>query len=96
MAPRPDVITGRLRTDDPSGTIRRTTRHFAHKVDVERDGEVERVRIPPGTFELEPAGGEVGVRLFPVDDASEQRLREVVASHLERFDRGGGGVEWND
>ena len=93
MAP-PTVITGRLRTDDPAGTILRTTRHFAHKVEVERDGEVDRVRIPAGTFELESAGGEVRVRLFPAGDGAVERLRELVATHLERFDRSGGVVEW--
>jgi hypothetical protein len=43
-----------------------------------------------------PADDEVRIRLFPVDEASAPRLREVVASHLERFDRSGGEVEWSD
>jgi hypothetical protein len=90
------VICGRIRTDDPRGTITRTARHFAHKVQVDRNGEIERIRIAPGTFELEPAPGEVRLRLFPSDEASAPRLREVVASHLERFDRGEGVVEWSD
>ena len=87
------VISGRIATDDPAGTTGRTARHFAHKVDVEAHGEVRRVRIPAGTFELEPARGEVLIRLFPVDEAS--LLREVVASHVERFERSGGAVEWS-
>ena len=49
------VISGRIATDGPAGTAR----HFAHKVEVETDGDVRRVRIPAGTFELEPAQGEV-------------------------------------
>ena len=90
------MIRGRIRTDDPTGTTVRTARHFAHKVEVERDGEVERITIPSGHFELEPAAGEVRIRLYPVDEASAPRLREVVASHLERFDRTGGAIEWSD
>ena len=89
------VISGRIATDDPAGTTARAARHFAHKVDVEAHGEVRRVRIPAGTFELEPARGEVLIRLFPVDEASLPRLREVVAAHVERFERGGGAVEWS-
>ena len=89
------VISGRIATDDAAGTTARTARHFAHKVDVEADGDVRRVRIPAGTFELEPAEGEVLIRLFPVDEASLPRLREVVASHVERYDRSGGAVEWS-
>ena len=89
------AVIGRIATDDPAGTTARTARHFAHKVEVETDGEVRRVRIPAGTFELEPAQGEVLIRLFPVDEASLPRLREVVTSHVERFERSGGAVEWS-
>ena len=88
------VISGRIATDDPAGTTARTARHFAHKVEVETDGDVRRVRIPAGAFELEPAQGEVLIRLFPVDEGSLPRLREVVAAHVERFERGGAAVEW--
>jgi uncharacterized protein len=89
------VIGGRIATEDPAGTAARTARHFAHKVEVEADGDVHRVHIPAGTFELEPAQGEVLIRLFPGDGASLPRLREVVASHVERFERSGGAVEWS-
>ena len=47
------VISGRIATDDAAGTAARTARHFAHKVEVEMDGDVRRVHIPAGTFELE-------------------------------------------
>jgi hypothetical protein len=39
------VISGRIATDDPAGTAARTSRHFAHKVDVDADGDVRRVPI---------------------------------------------------
>jgi hypothetical protein len=90
------AVEGRLETADPAGTAGRTARHFAHKVDVETDGAVSRVRIAAGTFELEPAGGAVLIRLFPVDEASLPRLRDVVTSHVERFDRSGGAIAWSD
>ena len=89
------VIGGRIASDDPAGTAARTARHFAHKVDVEVDGDVRRVRISAGTFELEPVQGEMLIRLFPVDEASLPRLRDVVSSHVERFERSGGAVEWS-
>ena len=89
------VIQGRIETDDPAGTTARTARHFAHKVEVETHGDVRRVRIAAGAFELEPAQREVLIRLFPVDEASLPRLREVVASHVERFERSGGLVQWS-
>jgi hypothetical protein len=89
------VIRGRIATDDPAGTTARTARHFAHKVDVETDGDVRRVHIAAGAFELEPARGEVLIRLFPVDEGSLPRLRKVVSSHVERFERSGAAVEWS-
>ena len=89
------VISGRIATDDPAGTTARTARHFAHKVEVETDGDVRRVRVPAGAFELEPVQGEMLIRLFPVDEGSLPRLREVVAAHVERFARSGGAVEWS-
>jgi hypothetical protein len=87
--------TGRIATDDPRGTAARTVRHFGHKVEVETDGDVRRVRIGAGTFELEPAGDALLIRLIPTDEASLARLREVVTSHVERFDRSGGAVDWS-
>ena len=89
------MISGRIPSDDPGGTTARTARHFAHKVEVETNGDVRRVRIAAGAFELEPAQGEVLIRLFPVAEASLPRLREVVTTHVERFERGGAAVEWS-
>ena len=95
MAEMTNVRTGRIATDDPAGTAARTARHFAHKVEVASAGSVHRVRIGAGMFELEPAEDALLIRLFPDDDASLPRLREVVTSHVERFDRSGGAVEWS-
>jgi hypothetical protein len=53
------------------------------------------VHVVAGTFELEPAQGAVLIRLFPADEASLPRLREVVTTHVERFERGRGPVEWS-
>jgi hypothetical protein len=86
---------GRIATADPAGTAARTARHFAHKVEVETHGAVHRVRIGAGVFELEPAADALLIRLFPAGEETLQRLREVAGSHVERFDRSGGTVEWS-
>jgi hypothetical protein len=62
-------------------------KHFGHKVVVELDGAVSRVRLPAGTFELEPGAGRLAVRASGEDEAGLERVKEVVASHLVRFAR---------
>ena len=72
---------------DPGRLARAMARHFAHKVDVEEDGTVIRVRIPAGDFELEPQGDALAVRASAGDAEGLARVEEVAASHLVRFGR---------
>jgi hypothetical protein len=81
-------VEGTLATDEPAALALRMGKHFGHKVPVETAGRVTRVRIPAGTFELEPADGALRIRLEPGDPAALERLREVVAARLARFARG--------
>lgn len=89
------MLTARIETPEAEGLALRTAKHFAHKVEVETRGDVRRVRIPAGEFELEPREGALEVRLFPVDEPGRARLEEVVGSHLQRFSRSGPlTIEW--
>lgn len=63
----------------------RMANHFGHKVEVERDGPVTRIHTRFGAIELEPAGGELLLRLSGDDEA---KLEEVALAHLGRFARG--------
>lgn len=84
-----------VRTPEADALALRMRKHFAHKVPVELEGAVSRVRLPAGEFELEPAGDVLGVRASAPDEAGLERVREVVASHLARFARTQGFVlEW--
>jgi hypothetical protein len=65
----------------------RMRKHFGHKVPVELDGDVSRVRIQAGSFELEPRDGMLVVRADAEDGAGLARVQDVVGSHLARFAR---------
>jgi hypothetical protein len=62
---------------------------------VEVAENVSRVRVPAGTFELEPRDGLLAVRAWAADDARLRRLQEMVGAHLTRFARDGApALEW--
>ena len=86
-----------LSTPEPDAVALRMRKHFAHKVDVELDGSVSRIRIPAGRLELEPADGGLAVRAEADDEERLARVQEVAASHLARFARGAGaGLRWTE
>ena len=66
----------------------RLAKHFAHKVPVTEHCGVTRVETRFGAFELRPRGETLGIVLYPAEPEGEQRLREVVESHVLRFARG--------
>jgi hypothetical protein len=76
-----------VRTSEPDALALRVRRHFGHKVPVEVEGAVSRVRLPSGEFELEARGGSIAVRAWSPDEEGLVRVREIVTSHLARFAR---------
>lgn len=80
-------VTATVATPEAAALALRMRKHFGHKVPVELEGEVSRIRIQAGEFELEPRNGVLMVRACAEDDAGLARVREVVGSHLARFAR---------
>jgi hypothetical protein len=76
-----------VRTSEPDALALRMRSHFAHKMPVEVEGALSRVRLPSGEFELEAHEGSIAVRASSPDEKGLARVREVVASHLARFAR---------
>jgi hypothetical protein len=77
-----------VRTDEPKALALRMAKHFGHKVEVEQAGATTRVRLPTGTFELEPGDRVLELRASAEDQAGLDRVQEVARTHLERFARG--------
>jgi uncharacterized protein len=83
-----------VRVQEAERLARQMGRHFGHKVDVEEvDGRTV-VRIPAGTFSLEPRGDELIVAADAPDTASLERVQEVCGDHLERFAHADLAIEW--
>lgn len=76
-----------VRTPEPDALALRMRKHFAHKIPVEVEGAVSRVRLSAGEFELEAYEDALALRVSAPDEDGLARLREVVASHLARFAR---------
>lgn len=84
-------LTGLVRTPDPAGLALRTGKHFAHKVQVDEEGEARRIHTRFGVIGLAPASDGLHVEL---DGEQIEELRRVASSHLERFARDGFAVDW--
>jgi hypothetical protein len=72
---------------EPDRLAGRRARHFAHKVEVSRHGDMHRVELPSGRLELEPGDGALAVSVSAPDDEALCRVRDVTESHLVRFAR---------
>jgi hypothetical protein len=72
---------------EPEALALRMRKHFGHKVEVEVDGPVTRIRIPVGEFELEPRDRTLEIRAAAESESGLARVQEVVGSHLARFAR---------
>jgi uncharacterized protein len=77
-----------VRTAEPEALALRMAKHFGHKVEVAQVGALTRVRLPTGTFELEPGAGVLGLRASAQDQVGLERIQEVARTHLQRFARG--------
>jgi hypothetical protein len=88
------VTAGFARTDEGAAVVARAARHFAHKVLVESDGTATFVHTRFGIAILEPAPGGVAIELRSQTDPELERLRAVIASHLQRFARAPLALEW--
>lgn len=78
-------VTGRIRTLHAAKYIGQLCKHWAHKLTVEQAGDIGIVRFPAGVATMAAYVGELSITIDTNDKASSERLKEVVASHLDRF-----------
>ncbi len=79
------TATTHVPTATPGRYIGRLCKHFAHKIPVSFDQQQGRIEFPFGLALLaaEPDGLRLSVQA--ADQEQLTKLREVVASHFERF-----------
>lgn len=78
-------VTGRVRTLHGTKYISQLCKHWAHKLEVEQAGDTGIVRFSAGVATMAAHAGELSITIDANDPTSSERLKEVVASHLDRF-----------
>lgn len=77
--------TANVTTEMASRYLQQLCKHFAHKVPAEFTPEAGTITFPMGKCTLEAQGNLLAVAVTAETDADLERMKEVVASHLERF-----------
>ncbi|WP_262297543.1 DUF2218 domain-containing protein [Microvirga sesbaniae] len=77
--------TARVPTANGARYLQQLCKHWSHKLDVQLSGNEGTVRFPAAvaTMTADPEGLTVSVEAQ--DDETLQRMKGVVASHLDRF-----------
>ena len=82
-------------TEKPVPYMRQLCKHFGHKVDASFGDDSGYIQFEFGRCELQARDGELDLTVTAPDEASRERMRHVVGSHLERFGkRDGLTVSW--
>ena len=68
----------------PARYMARLCNHFTHRVTVQREGDRARIEFPNGLCALQATEQKLEMRIEASDEASLDRLEEVVARHLKR------------
>jgi len=77
--------TANVPTASASRYLQQLCKHWAHKLEVEFTPEAGTVRFPDGLTTLKAGPAALTVTVEAQDAATVERLKQVVASHLDRF-----------
>lgn len=73
-------------TPNASRYLQQLCRHWAHKFSVSFDAATGQIEFGEGRFlTLKANDAELSLRLIAPDEASRQKMEQVVAEHLLRF-----------
>ncbi|MCY1272538.1 hypothetical protein D9M68_370370 [compost metagenome] len=72
-------------TETPGRYIGRLCKHFAHKIPVQYDEQHGRIEFAFGLCQLSAQADGLTLRVEARDPADLEKLKQVVASHFERF-----------
>ena len=95
MSPRPDGAIARVPTTSGSRYLQQLCKHWSHNLQVEFDANHGRVTFPAegrsgsfpgdGTATMNAEAEQLVVRVHGHTGEQVERLKQVVASHLDRF-----------
>ena len=72
-------------TASGSRYLQQLCKHWSHKLDVELSGDAGVVRFPAAVANMKAGDTALAVVIEAEDQATLDRMKEIVASHLDRF-----------
>ncbi len=75
----------RVPTENGARYLQALCKHWSHKLDVEQSGDAGTVRFADAVATMAAAPDLLTVTVAAADDATVERIKSVVASHLDRF-----------
>ena len=79
------TATARVPTANGAKYLQRLCKHWGHKLEVEFSGRRGVVRFPAAVATIEASPDALLVTLETADGETLERMKGVVASHLDRF-----------
>jgi uncharacterized protein len=79
------IVRGRAKTASGSKYLQQLCKHWSHKFEVEFSETRGQVRFPSAVATMEASEDALLVTIETEDTESVERLKEVVANHLDRF-----------
>jgi hypothetical protein len=79
------AISARVPTAHGAKYLQQLCKHWEHKLDVERSGDSGVVRFADGTATMTADADALVVTIEAGQEETVERLKDVVARHLDRF-----------
>ena len=79
------IETAHVPTANGGKYVRQLCKHWSHKFDVELSGDAGTVSFADAVATMAAAPDLLTVTVAAADDATVERIKSVVASHLDRF-----------
>ena len=79
------IVRGRAKTASGSKYLQQLCKHWSHKFDVEFSEDRGQVRFPSAAATMEASADALLVTIETEDIEAVERLKEIVANHLDRF-----------
>ena len=77
--------TARVPTANAGKYIQQLCKHWSHKLEVDFDAEHGTVKFPDAVAEMKATPDALEVVLTAADEATVDRFKPVISSHLDRF-----------
>ena len=77
--------TARVPTANGAKYLQQLCKHWAHKLEGELSGDAGTVRFPDAVARMTANADALAVTVEAADEATVERIKDVVARHLDRF-----------